>query len=220
MDLDSFDRGLIVFPIGGRWGLIGVTPGVTVDLSAVTASGLPHEMVEAYDDQYAAMNAAGTEIQDYVFRKPDAVVFLVTTNGDTASIRSWGPVTTDAVEAFLSSVSGLPEIGENLLPEVIRAVVPEPKPPSRVPRAPTTTIVGYTADESPPPEAPFVPTMTFIPDEPVEPLVVAVSPGTAPDEEIAEVLARLSHLYRQMGGSGITFELQGVAEVPDGEGVA
>ena len=39
-------------------------------------------------------------------------------------------------------------------------------------------------------------------------LSVVVDPGTAPPEEIADVLARLSLLYRKLGGSGITFSMR------------
>lgn len=37
-----------------------------------------------------------------------------------------------------------------------------------------------------------------------------VDPGTAPPEDIADVLSDLSILYRKMGGSGINFSLKGI----------
>ena len=41
-------------------------------------------------------------------------------------------------------------------------------------------------------------------------LNILIDPGTAPNEEIASVLADLSRIYRRMGGSGITFKLDAV----------
>lgn len=41
-------------------------------------------------------------------------------------------------------------------------------------------------------------------------LAVFIDPGTAPPEEIAEILSALSILYRRMGGSGINFTPQDV----------
>ena len=38
-----------------------------------------------------------------------------------------------------------------------------------------------------------------------EPLTVLISPGSAPDDEIADLLAEISKLYRLVGGSGISF---------------
>lgn len=52
---------------------------------------------------------------------------------------------------------------------------------------------------------------------PADGLLVEVVPGAAPDEEIAAALARLSVLYRRLGGSGITFDLEGVVAVPNRE---
>ena len=40
-----------------------------------------------------------------------------------------------------------------------------------------------------------------------EPLMATIDPGAAPTEEIAELLAAMSHLYRLLGGSGISFEM-------------
>lgn len=40
-------------------------------------------------------------------------------------------------------------------------------------------------------------------------LLVHVDPGTAPPEDVAEVLAELSILYRRLGGAGITFSPDG-----------
>ncbi len=42
------------------------------------------------------------------------------------------------------------------------------------------------------------------------PLTIYVKPGTAPPEEIGELLAEISSLYRMLGGSGITFSLEGL----------
>ena len=41
-------------------------------------------------------------------------------------------------------------------------------------------------------------------------LSITVDPGTAPPEDIADVLSDLSILYRKMGGSGINFSLKGI----------
>ncbi|HEX6040049.1 hypothetical protein [Longimicrobium sp.] len=44
----------------------------------------------------------------------------------------------------------------------------------------------------------------------VDRLVLTVDPGSAPPEEIADILSDLSILYRRMGGSGINFTPQDV----------
>jgi hypothetical protein len=48
-------------------------------------------------------------------------------------------------------------------------------------------------------------------DLPTSPaLVLRVDPGSAPPEEIADILSDISLLYRKMGGSGINFTPQGI----------
>jgi uncharacterized protein YneF (UPF0154 family) len=41
-------------------------------------------------------------------------------------------------------------------------------------------------------------------------LEIYIDPGTAPKEEIASILADLSHLFRKIGGGGIEFKLDHV----------
>lgn len=47
-------------------------------------------------------------------------------------------------------------------------------------------------------------------DETVSPLQLYIDPGSAPKEEIAELLSEVSKLYRMVGGSGITFSVSEV----------
>ena len=49
-------------------------------------------------------------------------------------------------------------------------------------------------------------------------LEIHVTPGTAPPEEIALYLSKLSRLYKLMGGSGLEFRPSGV-EINEREGV-
>lgn len=49
-----------------------------------------------------------------------------------------------------------------------------------------------------------------------EELLLSITPGTAPPEEIAELLAELSRIYRKAGGSGITFRFED-ATIKEGE---
>ena len=46
-------------------------------------------------------------------------------------------------------------------------------------------------------------------------LHIDIDPGTAPPEEIADILSDLSILYRLYGGSGITFTLDGVLNITE-----
>lgn len=46
---------------------------------------------------------------------------------------------------------------------------------------------------------------------PLSPLSLMIDPGTASPEEIGELLAEISKLYRLVGGSGLTFTPAGVA---------
>ena len=216
---DAFDRGLVVFPIDGRWGLVEITPEHVMDLRIVAASGLPHEAVRSFDSVHLAVRAATDEAERYTSVRPGQVVFVVTDSGGGTGIKSWGPVTAGGVRALLSSLEGLSEIQENLLSDDVKAAMSAGGGSSQGGTPAASTDLSYSA--SPAPGPPLAPTLTisYAPDAPPpDPFVVTVAPGTAPDEAIAEVLAGLSHLYRQMGGSGITFELQGVAEVPAGEG--
>ncbi len=59
-------------------------------------------------------------------------------------------------------------------------------------------------------DTPDQPASPWSPENTEENLLLSVDPGTASPEEIAELLADLSRIYRKVGGSGITFRFEDV----------
>lgn len=51
---------------------------------------------------------------------------------------------------------------------------------------------------------------------PMSSISILIDPGSAPAEEIADILSDLSVLYRRIGGSGIDFTPEGVRMLAGG----